>query len=187
VSATTEDRLTRLQVEAVLLERLPRELLRAASYGHTLSLLGIRVSVEPTYRAVIFYPLLKAVARQVKSNIRAIDLAVRSTDDIVLMLAETPSAGARRLGEKLTEVIDREDYDVGLELPQGVLQLSQATATFPEDGETVEALMSVLKQRLEEASSARCEAAVAATVEPAPATQAPRTPDDERPAASEAV
>lgn len=150
MSVTSEDRLTRLQVETVLLERLPRELLRASSYGHTLSLLGVRVGVEPALRAVIFYPLLKAVARKVKSNIRAIDLAVRSTDDIVLMLAETPGPGARRLGEKLTEVIDQEEYDVGLEFPQAAPSLRFATATFPEDGETTEALMGVLKQRLDE-------------------------------------
>ena len=144
----TEDRLTRLGHESVLMERLPKELLRASSYEHTMSLLGIRVEVPAHLKSVVFYPLLKAVARKVRQNIRAIDLAVRLGDDLVLLLAETPAAGALRLGEKLTEVIDRSEYDIGLDLPDLVPRLRCAAAAYPEDGETAETLIAVLKERL---------------------------------------
>lgn len=147
MSEADEDRLTRLKAGKVLLERLPVELMRAGSFEHPLSLLLIRVEVAPTLRAVAFYPLLKAVARKVRDNTRAIDLSARVGDDVVLMLAETPAAGARRLGEKLTEIVDHAEYDVGLDSSEVHPQLRFATASFPEDGATPEALLACVLAR----------------------------------------
>jgi len=144
-----EDRLTRLKDERVLRERLPIELMRAASYEHVLSLLLIRVEVPSNWRAAAFYPLLKGVARKVRQNVRAIDFAVRLGDDVVLMLAETPGAGAKRLGEKLTEVVDSSEFDIGLDLAVVRPLLRFATATFPEDAAEADALIAAVRAKID--------------------------------------
>lgn len=159
VDTTNEDRLTRLKTEAVLHERLPVELMRARSFEHVLSLLLVRVEVPPELRAVLFYPMLKAVGRKVRQSVRAIDTAVRLGDDVVLMLAETPAAGAKRLGEKLSEIVDESEFDVGFDLAQVKPRIHCAVATFPEDGDDPATLLDVLKRRADDESGA----------EPAPA------------------
>jgi len=147
METTNEDRLTRLKTEGVLHERLPLELLRAGSFQHSLSLLLVRVEVPPQLRTVLFYPMLKAVGRKVRESVRAIDLAVRFGDDVVLMLAETPAAGAARLGEKLSQIVDESDFDVGFDLAEVQPTIHCAVATFPEDGEDAATLLDVLKTR----------------------------------------
>ena len=92
---------------------------------------------------------LQAIARTLKDNLRVTDVVARyGGEELVVILPETgPDAAVRKL-EQIREAV----AEMTLELPRrtlrGVLTFSAGVASFPDDGEEVDALIARADARL---------------------------------------
>jgi len=95
--------------------RLPEELARAARYRHPVSCLILDVDHFKRINDVFGHPagdqVLRDVARRVKGNLRAADLAVRyGGEEFVVVLPETALADAGKLAERVRDAVSARPY-----------------------------------------------------------------------------
>lgn len=114
-------------------EAATRELERAVRYGHELSAVVVEPA-EPGMPRV----MLRTLATQLARSLRTSDVVGRwSANRFVLLLAETDSAGALRVLQRLSET-------AGDEAPRMIA----GAATFPADGSTLQDLLAGAGSRL---------------------------------------
>ena len=104
------DPLTQLTNRRVLSERLDQEFARATRYGHTLACLMIDVDhfkkVNDTQGHIVGDKVLTQVAAAIAATIRKTDVAGRyGGEEFLVLVPETPSAGAQVLAERLRHAI----------------------------------------------------------------------------------
>ncbi len=147
------DGLTGLYNYRYFKEQLLQELKRAQRHSLNISVAMIDIDHFKQYNDKNGHPagdvVLKDIARLLRDNIRNIDLAARyGGEEFSLILIETDKPSAKIVSEKIRKLV--EDYGFAYESsqPDGKLTISSGVATFPEDGEDFDTLVSKADQRL---------------------------------------
>ena len=147
------DGLTGLYNYRYFKEQLLQELKRAQRHRLNISVVMIDIDHFKQYNDKNGHPagdvVLKDIARLLRDNIRNIDLAARyGGEEFSLILIETDKPSAKIVSEKIRKLV--EDYGFAYESsqPDGKLTISTGVATFPEDGEDFDTLVSKADQRL---------------------------------------
>ena len=147
------DGLTGLYNYRYFKEQLLQELKRAQRHSLKVAVVMIDIDHFKQYNDKNGHPagdvVLKDIARLLRDNIRNIDLAARyGGEEFSLILIETDKPSAKIVSEKIRKLV--EDYGFAYESsqPDGKLTISTGVATFPEDGEDFDTLVSKADQRL---------------------------------------
>lgn len=138
------DPLTNLYNRRHFLHMLEYEIGRSQRHDHPFSLVMIDLDdfkeINDTHGHPVGDAALKELANLLQDSIRVGDLACRiGGDEFILLLPETPLAGARAFAAKLRERLSRHRYQI-----QGAsfhLTCSLGVVTFPEDGKSGEELL----------------------------------------------
>lgn len=153
------DGLTGLYNYRYFKEQLLQEVNRAQRHNLNISVVMIDIDHFKHYNDKNGHPagdvVLKDIARLLRDNIRNIDLAARyGGEEFSLILIETDKPPAKIVSEKIRKLV--EDYGFAYEnsQPEGRLTISTGVATFPEDGEDFDTLVSQADQRLYRAKEA---------------------------------
>ncbi|MEE9118306.1 MAG: diguanylate cyclase [Calditrichia bacterium] len=153
------DGLTSLYNYRYFKDQLRQELKRAQRHSLKIAVVMIDIDHFKQYNDKNGHPagdvVLKDIARLLRDNIRNIDLAARyGGEEFSLILIETDKPSAKIVAEKIRKLI--EDYGFAYESsqPGGKLTISTGVATFPEDGEDFDTLVSKADQRLYRAKEA---------------------------------
>ena len=153
------DGLTSLYNYRYFKDQLLQELKRAQRHSLKVAVVMIDIDHFKQYNDKNGHPagdvVLKDIARLLRDNIRNIDLAARyGGEEFSLILIETDKPSAKIVSEKIRKLV--EDYGFAYESsqPDGKLTISTGVATFPEDGEDFDTLVSKADQRLYRAKEA---------------------------------
>ncbi len=131
------DALTKLYNRRYLMTRLDEEGRRARRVDRPFSLLMMDVDhfkkVNDTYGHQAGDEVLAGVAAVLQESTREVDCAARyGGEEFVMLLPETPIAGALDVAERIRTRLAQETF------PGGAVTLSIGVAEFPADGETPE-------------------------------------------------
>jgi diguanylate cyclase (GGDEF)-like protein len=135
------DSLTGLHIRRYLLSRLNDEMLRSRRFGHHLSVVLCDIDffkrVNDTHGHNVGDRVLQHIARLFQKEARAVDHVARfGGEEFILLLVETDKAAAMLAADRLRRRIEESAVP---DVPP--VTLSLGVATFPEDGELVEALL----------------------------------------------
>ena len=161
------DKLTKLYNEKYLKAGLEQELLRAKRFGREVSLLLLNPEIPTKIKQDMQYRVLKQLGSFVKMYTRSIDVGVRYSDSVLVILPETPLEGAKRAGSKVKEQIEKHifvHHDTGLEFN---VKVNIRIAVYPHHGPDRQTLLEHLKKdESEYTPSAEEEKAAAASTAP---------------------
>jgi diguanylate cyclase (GGDEF)-like protein len=134
------DPLTRLYNRRHLMTRLDEEGRRARRADRPFSLLIMDVDhfkrINDTYGHQAGDEVLAGVAAVLQESTREVDCAARyGGEEFVMLLPETPIAGALDVAERIRTRLAKETF------PGGAITLSMGVAEFPADGETPEFML----------------------------------------------
>jgi diguanylate cyclase (GGDEF)-like protein len=115
-------------------ERLAQEIARAHRYSHPLSLLMIDVDHFKMYNDTHGHPqgdtVLQALARLLREMSRTSDTVARyGGEEFAIILPETDSVSAQKIGERLREQVERHPFPGQELMPGGTLTISIGVAT----------------------------------------------------------
>jgi diguanylate cyclase (GGDEF)-like protein len=133
-------------------EATERELARARRYGRPFVLAYVDVrglkAVNDTHGHLAGDAVIKEAARLLRGSARADDVVGRiGGDELALLLAEQTAAGGAVVAARINAAVAARGPAVG---PGADWDLTIGLATFPEDGQTVEDLLSAADRRLYE-------------------------------------
>jgi diguanylate cyclase (GGDEF)-like protein len=153
------DGLTSLYNYRYFKEQLLQELNRAQRHKLNISVVMIDIDHFKQYNDKNGHPagdlVLKEIAYLLKANIRNIDLAARyGGEEFSLILIETDKSPAGIVAEKIRKLVEEHGFAYESSQPDGKLTISTGVATFPEDGEDFDTLVSQADQRLYRAKEA---------------------------------
>ena len=140
----TEDLLTGLRTRPYLFAALDREVDRSQRTGRSFCLLMIDLDDLKAINDGLGHlhgdRALRLVGEVVRKGIRKIDTGARfGGDEFVVLLPETDPTGGWVLAEKIRQGVAEADLSVdGVPIPTSV---SVGVVTYPEDGQTVRALL----------------------------------------------
>jgi diguanylate cyclase (GGDEF)-like protein len=145
------DTLTGLPNRRALEEQFEKELHRSLRYNHNFSLVIIDIDSFKTINDRYGHPagdeFLKQLSTQMKKSLRSMDFLVRyGGDEFALLLPETNAEAAKQIANRLEKAVRSFEFPVGEENLS--VTISFGCATYPEDGETLQALMDTADQRL---------------------------------------
>lgn len=141
------DPLTGIGNYRMLVNRVPRELLRHGRYGHRLGLIAIDLDDFKQINDALGHQrgdlVLREVAEGLSDCVRAGDILVRQGgDEFAVIAPETDPEDTRLLGERLRARV------ATIAIGERTIGASIGTAQFPDDGETLESLLRVADERL---------------------------------------
>lgn len=153
------DPLTKLPNQRFLMDHLTRALSRARASESSLAIIFLDLN---NFKALndrgghaTGDAALRLVASRLKSAVRSRDTCARyGGDEFVVVLADCGRADAMRRAEELQSAVGAPtaDSDSGLRLS---LSVSAGVAVFPEDGDTIERLLSAADRRMYERKFSR--------------------------------
>jgi diguanylate cyclase (GGDEF)-like protein len=151
-AAAMTDPLTGVLNRRGFVDALERELARARRYGlqFTLAYVDVRglKAVNDTAGHLAGDKLLKDAASLLKESARADDVVGRiGGDEMGLLLVEQGAEGADAVIRRVTNQIPQRREALGIQSPW---DLTVGTASFPEDGSTVNELLATADRRLYE-------------------------------------
>ena len=149
--------------EQRFLEQLTQEIRRAQRHKRPLSVLLLRLlnlnELRTRYGRFLAEQLLYQLSRRLGDTMRDTDfLGAFREDGFSCILVEADQEGAERAQERLLESVQTTTLP-DADLPDLLLQLTAATATLQEDGETAEELTAIAEARLGQATATRAEVA----------------------------
>ena len=149
-AAAVTDPLTGILNRRGFTDAAERELERARRYGHSLTVAFVDVrglkAVNDSRGHDAGDLLLKDVAGLLRETARKEDLVGRiGGDELALLLTEQSSAGAAAAAERVRERVPAHRRALGIDTGW---DLTVGTATFPEDGESIEQLLTVADERM---------------------------------------
>lgn len=147
------DGLTGLYNYRFFREQLLHELDRARRHNLNVSLVMTDIDYFKHYNDKHGHPagdvVLRTIATLLRENIRKIDIAARyGGEEFALILVETDKASAKIAAEKIRKIAEDYPFMYAEQQPGGRLTLSMGVATFPEDGDDFESLVSTADKRL---------------------------------------
>jgi diguanylate cyclase (GGDEF)-like protein len=149
-AAALTDALTGVLNRRGFTDAAERELERARRYGHPLALAFVDVrglkAVNDSRGHVAGDQLLRKVAAVLKESARTHDLVGRiGGDELAVVLAEQSVTGAAAMARRVRSEIPVHRSALGFDAEWDV---TIGTATFPEDGDTLEDLLQAADRRL---------------------------------------
>jgi len=139
-------------------EQLVHELSRAKRHNLNVSVAMLDIDYFKHYNDTHGHPagdrVLKTIAQLLRSNIRKIDVAARyGGEEFALILIETKKTSAAIVAKKLEKLI--EDYPFTNEetQPNGKITISMGIASYPEDTQDPEKLVTIADKRLYKAKA----------------------------------
>lgn len=149
-AAALTDPLTGVFNRRGFLEAADRELDRARRYGHPLALAFVDIrglkAVNDTEGHLAGDRLLKRVTALLRESARTHDLVGRiGGDELAVLLAEQSSEGAAAMTQRVRAQIPADRAALGLVTAWDV---TIGTATFPEDGSSLDELLATADRRL---------------------------------------
>ena len=150
------DGLTKLYNHAYFLERLRESVAGAKRYGRPISILMMDVDHFKHYNDTNGHPMgdvvLEDVARLIKTNTRASDIACRyGGEEFVVILTETDAGGGRIAAEKIRRAIEEYHFENGESQPLGKVSISCGLSCLTEKIGSPEELMELADQCLYQA------------------------------------
>ncbi len=165
VRKAMSDPLTSLPNREAFLKTFSVELKRAIRHGRSLGVAMLDVDgfkkYNDTYGHLAGDKLLRSIAVVLRSGRRASDVVARyGGDEFALLLSETDAAGAIVMAERLEYAISKFPFGVAgareAVSPLPLVTVSIGVAVFPEDGNTIDKLLTQADQRLYEAKRLGC-------------------------------
>ena len=128
-----------------LIDAIRKEIGRAQRFEEIFSIIMLDVDSLKEHNDVHGHlkgsGVIKRVALIVMENLRAIDMLCKyGGDEFVVVLPRTDKAGAAKAAERIRAAIDK--YGFPGERLTGKITASMGIASFPEDGDTVQSLIS---------------------------------------------
>ncbi len=147
------DGLTGLYNYRYFREQLQHELDRARRHDLNISLIMLDIDFFKHYNDTHGHPagdvVLRTIGSLLRENIRKIDVAARyGGEEFAVILVETDKASARVAAEKIRRIAETYPFLYAEHQPEGRLTVSMGVATFPEDGDDFESLVSTADKRL---------------------------------------
>jgi diguanylate cyclase (GGDEF)-like protein len=129
------DGLTGVYNHRTFQERLSQEIARAARYNRPLSVLMIDVDHFKVYNDTYGHPqgdiVLQDLARLLQEMSRTSDTVARwGGEEFAIILPETDSVGAQKIGQRLCEQVERYPFPGQELMPGGTLTISIGVATY---------------------------------------------------------
>jgi len=129
------DGLTGMYNHRTFQERLSQEIARAGRYGRPLSVLMIDVDHFKVYNDTYGHPqgdiVLQDLARLLQEMSRTSDTVARwGGEEFAIILPETDSVGAQKIGQRLCEQMERYPFPGQEIMPGGTLTISIGIATY---------------------------------------------------------
>jgi diguanylate cyclase (GGDEF)-like protein len=114
----TVDKLTEVLNRQAVLARLEEELVRAGRYGRQLSIVLVDLDhfkrLNDTFGHISGDRVLNAVARELRDNVRSVDVVGRyGGEEFMIILPETDPDAAASLTEKLRRLVGSRQVDLG--------------------------------------------------------------------------
>lgn len=141
----------RRHMQTVLLE----ERMRAARYGHPLSVIMLDVDGFKSYNDTYGHPqgdvLLTMLADQLRENVREVDIVGRyGGEEFIIVMPETPKQEAWLSAERLRSAVATTVFPGFADDPDMVVlkTISLGLATFPQDTDDIQTLVSMADQAL---------------------------------------
>ncbi len=98
--------------------------------------------------------LLKMLAKLIRKNIRTHDVAARyGGEEFIILFPGLTGKQAYRVSESIRKRIEGHPFPHPESQPLGIISISGGIAAFPEDGDTVEALIATADRRLYQAKN----------------------------------
>ncbi|HEU4996808.1 MAG TPA: diguanylate cyclase [Gemmatimonadaceae bacterium] len=144
------DGLTGLSNHRSLRQRLHEEVVRSTRNKHEFSVIMVDVDHFKSYNDAFGHPagdaVLKRVATLLKDSARAVDCVGRyGGEEFAALLPETDSAGALEVAERMRSRVEAERF------PERHVTVSIGVATFPENADQADTIVSVADAALYEA------------------------------------
>jgi diguanylate cyclase (GGDEF)-like protein len=133
------DGLTEVYNHRTFQERLVQEIARANRYSRPLSVLMVDVDHFKLYNDTYGHPqgdgVLQSLARLLQEMSRASDTVARyGGEEFAIILPETDSVNAQKIGERLREQVERYPFPGKERMPGGTLTISVGVATHIASG-----------------------------------------------------
>ena len=150
------DSLTGIFVRRYFLERFKQEFLRSKQNHFALSFLMVDAdnfkSYNYTYGHIVGDTVLKEIAKIIKYSLRQIDMCARyGGEEFCILLPETDKEGARLVAERLRQSVG--DAQLKIFNENLKMTISIGLSTFPEDAETLKALIDKADKALYQAKA----------------------------------
>lgn len=147
------DGLTGLYNYRYFWEQLYQEVNRAKRHNLRVSLLMLDIDFFKHYNDTHGHPagddVLVTIAKLLKDNIRNIDIPARyGGEEFSIILVETDKQAAHFVAEKIRALIEEYPFQYEDGQPNARLTVSIGVSTYPEDGDSAEALINKADQRL---------------------------------------
>ncbi|MDH3629157.1 MAG: diguanylate cyclase [Acidobacteriota bacterium] len=160
------DELTLLANRRRFQHYLAREHSRSKRFDHPYSLLLIDIDHFKKVNDNFGHPMgdlvLQQLAALLEENVRSTDLAARhGGEEFAIVLAETTLSGGLKLADQLCRLVGEHVFGAGDGLGPGRITISIGVASFPEDADALDELVSTADQRLYRAKEAGRNRAVA--------------------------
>jgi diguanylate cyclase (GGDEF)-like protein len=141
-----KDALTGLYNKKYFLEKAWELLHTSASYGSTFSIFIFDVDHFKNYNDTNGHVqgdiVLKEIGHLLRENTRSTGITARfGGEEFILLLEDTPSQAAMKCADNIRKIIEAHAFSAREKQPLGCLSISGGVATFPCDGNTVEAII----------------------------------------------
>jgi diguanylate cyclase (GGDEF)-like protein len=119
---------------------------KALNYNFTLSIFLFDIDHFKTYNDTNGHAegdyLLKELSRLIKENSRGLDIIARyGGEEFIVLLPNTDKNGALIYAEKIRRLIENHPFKHREKQPSGCVSVSGGIATFPSDGDTIDAVV----------------------------------------------
>lgn len=139
-------------------EQLVHELSRAKRHNLNVSVAMLDIDYFKHYNDTHGHPagdkVLKTIAHLLRSNIRKIDVAARyGGEEFALILIETKKTSAAIVAKKIEKLIEDYPFTNKETQPNGKITISMGVASYPEDTQDPERLVTIADKRLYKAKA----------------------------------
>lgn len=140
------DALTGLYNRRYFFERAIEASQKSLNYNFSLSLFMFDIDHFKKYNDTNGHAegdyLLKELSRLLRENTRGMDIIARyGGEEFIVLLPNTDKDGASIYAEKIRKVIENHPFNHREKQPSGYVSVSGGVATFPSDGDTIDAVV----------------------------------------------